>query len=457
MSKLAKKFLFSISIILISIIFFTLLINSKFIERYYLYEKKIELENIYIELKNNLENIDETIRKIELSNKVVIAKVVNNNDNDIINKNLRSMFLKKGLGIEKFWLWDKDYDSAISKGRHIRIYNQGKLNYSLLVEYVSLGNEFLGIAMIIPDMTEMLKMINYLTTLIFSIATFFIIILIYFLVKKITTPLEKINSLAKDISNQDFKTINIKTNDEIETLANSINNMSIKLQQAQKSLTLKNQQMELLLSNVSHDLKTPISLIKAYVTGIKDNLDDGTFLDTVISQNEKMDLMVERLLDLSRIQQKQLNIESFDISSLLETIIKEHIVIMKTEHIDCIQEIEQNIIIKEDKNDVSTIFMNFIMNAIKYNTNNEIKIYLKKNENNIFFKIINTIDFENKIEIERVWEPFYVGETSRNKKLSGTGLGLSIVSAISQKHGIDYGCLIQGKEIVFYINFVTWM
>lgn len=457
MTKLVKKFLFSISTILIGVIFFTLLMNSKFIERYYLYQKKIELENIYIELQNNLENIDENIKKIDTSKKVVIAKVANANDNNIINELLRDAFLKKGLAIEKFWLWEKDYDTAVSKGRQIRIYNQQKLNYSLVVEYISLGNEFLGIAMIIPNMTEMIKIISWLTALIFTIATLVMIILIYLLVKRITTPLEKINALAKDISNQDFKTINIKTNDEIEALANSINNMSIKLQETQKSLKSKNEQMELLLSNVSHDLKTPISLIKAYISGIKDNLDDGTFLDIIMNQNVKMELMVERLLDLSKIQQKQLNIELFNISLVLEETIQEHRVIMENQHIYCIQNIEQNIIIKEDKNDIKTIFTNFITNAIKYTANNQIKIYLKKNKNNIFFKISNEIDLKQKIEIERLWEPFYVGEASRNKDLSGTGLGLSIVRSIAQKHTVDYGSLIQEKEIIFYINFVTLM
>ena len=85
----------------------------------------------------------------------------------------------------------------------------------------------------------------------------------------------------------------------------------------------KNRQMEALLDNVAHDLKTPISLIGTYASGMQDGLDDGTFLDTIIRQNTKMAQLAEKLLGLSRIGQKDYPEETIALDRLLQNQIEE--------------------------------------------------------------------------------------------------------------------------------------
>ena len=96
--------------------------------------------------------------------------------------------------------------------------------------------------------------------------------------------IERSKRCNQDISHLKFKRTKVKTNDEIGELANSINIMSEKLQEAHQDLTDRNEHLKRFMGDVTHELKTPIALLKAYSMGIKDGLDDGTYVDTIIKQ-----------------------------------------------------------------------------------------------------------------------------------------------------------------------------
>lgn len=453
MSRLARKFVISISGVLVGVICLSLFLNAKFIERYYLYQKKGEINRICDQILAGSSDIDAAIAYAQKNEDVVIARVRDTNDIDMLNGDLRQAFLDKGLGLGKYWLWDQDYENTIINGRQISLYNQGKLNYSILVEYVYLNPDFLGIAMVLPNVTETIHLINWLTAMIFGGAAVLMILLVSFLVKRITTPLEQIGELAQDISNQNFRQIQIHTHDEMEDLAISINEMSVNLKQSQELLLEKNHQMEALLGNVSHDLKTPVALIKAYTSGIKDGIDDGTFLDTIILQNDKMDKMIESLLNLSRIQQKEYLPEDLDLSYLLNQTLEEQSIAIKEKGITVIAAISQNVHINAGREGVESILSNLVSNAIKYTEDGEMHISLSEEQEQVDFSISNGIRGDISIKAERLWEPFFVLESSRNKELSGTGLGLSIVRAVAQRQGFLYDCVMKEKKITFSIRF----
>lgn len=451
MSKLVRKFLLRISAVLIAVTALSLFLNNSFMERFYLREKKIEINQISQKLLDQPERVDQLIEELEQEYQVVIVKIPGSEDNDKVNEELRAAFLNKGLGLNKYWLWDQDYAKTISKGRQLRIYNQGKLNYSILIEYLSLNEEFVGVAMIIPNVREMIHMINLITAGIFGMAVAAVIIILYFLVRRITDPLNEIGILAKDISKQKFRQIEVHTNDEIEVLAGSINEMGSRIEEVQGALLEKNRQMEALLGNVSHDLKTPLTLVKAYASGMRDGIDDGTFLDTIIAQNERMEKMVEGLLQLSRMQQKDTLPELVNISRELEQILEDQMISIQDYGISLSCTVQPDITISTCREAVNSLFMNLVSNAVKYTADKKIELELTGTPGGFSFTITNGIQQGAYIDSERLWEPFYVGEISRNKELSGTGLGLSIVRAVAQKQGFEYGCKMGEKEIVFYV------
>lgn len=455
MSKLARKFLVSLFTILLVVTLLSLYLNSNFIQRLFLYQEKRDLSRVSEELIAGYS--EETVIRLEAENDVIIVELENTDDNSLLNERLRTAFLQKGVslgGYGSIWLWEEDQRLASPQEQRQRIYQHEKLHYSLMVQYIGMENSFIAIAKIIPAMQSTITLINVVTACVFSSAALFMLLFISFLVKKITVPLTAISETAKSISALDFKTVEIKTGDELEILAEDINDMSGKLQAAHQELESKNREMEALLTNVSHDLKTPISLIKAYTGGIKDGLDDGSFLDIIILQNEKMERMIERLLSLTKMQHEQtLSIGSVDFSLLLRNTLSEHQ--LQAESRGLFFHCTADITTIRDANEesVQTIFTNLISNAVKYAEKGVISVILKNQGKACVFEIQNTVKPETKIEPERLWEPFYVVEESRNKKMSGTGLGLPIVRAAAQKCGYSCSCELSDGKIRFMVGF----
>lgn len=452
MNKLAKKFMLSLSAVLILIILCSLYLNSNFIERYFIYQEKRDLTRICEELLVG-RDLAETIARLEDMEDVFIVRVTNTDDNELLNARLRTAFQQKGLGFQKLWLWEPNQRDITKNGVRLQIYGQEKLHYSLLVAYMELGESLLAAVKIIPTVKSTISLMNLVTSAVFTGATLVMLLLISFLVKKITEPLTAIGNTAKAIAALDFRTVMVKTGDELEVLAGDINDMSGRLQAAHSELEAKNRQMEALLANVSHDLKTPVSIIKAYAGGIKDGVDDGTFLDTIIFQNDKMAQMIERLLDLAKMQNSEFSADSVDLSALLRNVISEHQLQVVDRGLAFRCEISPDIVKTVNRQAVQTIFSNLVSNSVKYAVGDEITVILRHEGGANLFEIQNMVNPETNLETERLWEPFYVAEESRNKNISGTGLGLSIVRAAAQKYSYEYACKLTGEQIRFTVKF----
>jgi signal transduction histidine kinase len=298
-----------------------------------------------------------------------------------------------------------------------------------------------------------LYIVNKVTIVIFFGAGFMSFLLISILVQKIIKPLKKIGETAKAISNLEFQTVEIHTNDELETLATNINHMSFNLQQAHQELEKKNKQMKELLSNVTHDLKTPVSLMKAYANGMKDGIDDGTFIDTIINQTDRMEQMIERLLCLSRVQQKEYHFQQIDISECLRELLQDYHLQEETNQIVLEAEIQDSLFVHSNFEMVNLIFSNLLSNAVKYSADKRIKINLCLEEGHCVFRIQNRVSDAQSIDTTRLWEPFYVAEQSRNQELSGTGLGLAIVRDASERLGCICECALDKRIITFSVTF----
>lgn len=454
MSKLARKFLVSLSAILLVVTLASLYLNSNFIQRFFIYREKQDLSRVSNELINS--STEETMMRLEEENDVIIVRLEYTDDNSLMNGRLRAAFLKKGVslgGYGNFWLWEQDQLDAVANGSKLRIYQQEKLHYSFMVQYIAIEDSFVAIAKLIPAMAQTISLINLVTACVFSTAALVMLLLVFFLVRRITNPLVRIGETAKAIANLDFKTVDINTGDELELLAGDINDMSGKLEAAHLELETKNRQMESLLANVSHDLKTPVSLIKAYAGGIKDQIDDGTFLDTIILQNERMEQMIERLLDLAKLQQQEPPSERVEISSLLLEAIDRYRRQGEERGLSFQCRAEENIVLVTERTVIETIFENMLSNAVKYACQGNVYLALYRQEDRVLFEMHNSVTPESGIEVERLWEPFYVAEQSRNKNMSGTGLGLSIVKTAAQRYGYDCSCQLVDAVISFKISF----
>ena len=370
--------------------------------------------------------------------------------NDTINEEIRLAFQSKGIAFQKYWLWIEGYQKILGGDTWRNLYAQDKLNYSLLVECRQIDSSLYVVTMIIPNIADAFGIINTFLIVVNIVSIIMSILVIILLIKKIVKPLAEFQVFASQMEKNQFVPLQVQTKDELEQVADSLNSMGKRIMDYQDSLQEKNKQMEQLMDNVTHDLKTPISLIHLYASGLKDGLDDGTFLDTILDENHQMEDMVNRLLYLSRMDKKEYEEIHIDLSDLFQRLIDKYSVMAENNHLNIRAELEEGIFITASEELIISMFTNLVTNAIKYSSGKEISVGLSKKENQVIFKISNETDNQT-LDTSKIWDPYYVGEKSRNKNLSGTGLGLSIVRKICETQHYFIDCSLCDRNIVFTV------
>ena len=294
------------------------------------------------------------------------------------------------------------------------------------------------------------------------------------LANKFTRPIIKLTKVSNKISNLDFsEKSDIKTDDEIEVLGNSINTLSYKIKINMDDLKSKNRELEILINNkikqeklkkefvssVSHELKTPITVINGYAHGLKSNIleseeDKNYYIDVICEESEKMGLMVNELLDLYKLESNTFKIvkDKVNIEELIKNVVKKHEIILKEKDIN-IDINTQDIYVLADKIRIEQVLNNLLDNAINHTYNErQIKIYTKSIEDNVDIRIYNSGNTIKEEDIDKIWYSFVRLDKARTSSYNRIGLGLAIVREIINLHNGEYG--VENKEagVEFWIK-----
>jgi signal transduction histidine kinase len=363
-------------------------------------------------------------------------------------------FDRKGITLSKFWLTEENLNLLREGKRVNKLFDQAKLKSSFLVNFLPSGGNVLAVGESISYSTETIGIVNRFNLYIWSGMLLLLILLSVLYTTRIVKPLAKLNETAKSIAELSFIHANIRTGDEIESLADSINTMSDKLKASQQSLEVRNANLRTFIADVSHELKTPLSLIRAYAAGIQDGLDDGTFAEVIKRQSEEMGSMINQLLELSKLQTESYELEPTDFHQLLISTLVDYHIVFGQRNLKLIveDELPPEVWVMADHRKLESVLRNLLTNAMKYTEGNWVAVSAKVGSNAVHFRIANEADTSNKAKWERVWEPFFVMEESRSKQLSGTGLGLSISDTILQKHNASYGHEVGEDRVEFYFS-----
>lgn len=451
MSKISKKLLTPIIIMIAVTTICTIFINLFVIERFLLRQQRQLLWEIY-QTAITLDPDPESLTQLEESYGVTIVTFPFTADEDQFNDHLWTGLQQKRIGFQKLWLWTDGLEKLQSTGSYSQIYDQGHLKYSILVRYGIHQGTVYAITMNIPYSAHILTAVNYTTVISLTFSGIVIIVLTLLTVTKILRPVKQLTEMAEEISRQNFKTIEIHTGDEIESLAASFNHMSEQLDLTQKFLTRQNQQMETLLSDVAHEVKTPAAVIKAYAFGIQDGIDDGTFITEIIKQSDYINEMVQSLLTISRIKLAEMKPALFSLSQLISEIVSAHELIANQNDLCLITEIEPDLTISSDQNSIYILINNLVSNAVKY-AKSTVKISLTVQSAGCLFTISNDLHTGSDPDPEKIFDPFYVEDSARSKLKSGTGLGLSIVKEITERLECPIECYKKNHEICFEVIF----
>ncbi|WP_339268832.1 HAMP domain-containing sensor histidine kinase [Paenibacillus sp. FSL R5-0470] len=455
-NKISTKLLIMVSIILLIVFGTSYSLHNFFSSDYYLYKMKTKINDIYDEVKDlSLDQLMEKETAIENNNNVTIVRVENNGSATIINENIQFALYKDKVALNKFWITEKVLEK-VNEGKTVNLlFNQGKLKSSLLTKIYEQDGSLILIGTVVVHNTDALNIVNQFSFYSILLGIIISLLLVAYFSRKIITPLEQLQDVAKDISNLDFKQVTIKSGDEIEELSKSINQMSQRLKSAHAELEKKNQSLNTLISSISHEVKTPLSLIQAYTIGIQDDLDDGTYTDIILEQVKYTSDMVDYLIKLSKIQKTVVHKEKFDLKELLLKVISQYNITFKNKNLILqtdFHSVERSIV-EEDSSQIEIVFNNLISNAIKYGEENVFGISVANDtQGTLKFTITNKTTRLKEKHLAYIWDPFYVIEESRNKEISGTGLGLSIVAEILAKNDLKYEATLEDS----YISFSVW-
>ena len=292
----------------------------------------------------------------------------------------------------------------------------------------------------------------YITIIVLVIA----VIIAFVISKKISEPIEKIINNSKLISKGKYN-INFKSGtdiEEIKELEETLNNVAIELS---KTESLRRE----LLANVSHDLKTPLTLIKANAEMVKDltykNKDKREKnLDTIIGEVDRLNLLVGDILDLSKMQtvESKLDIEKFNLNELIKNIINKFDVLKNDGYV--IEYEGFDVFIEADKKKIEQVIYNLINNAINYTGDNK-KVYVKliDIDDGVKLEVIDTGIGIDKEDLNYIWDKYYKVDKKYKRVSYGTGLGLSIVKNILNLHGFKYGVESRkniGTKFYFFVK-----
>ena len=217
------------------------------------------------------------------------------------------------------------------------------------------------------------------------------------------------------------------------------------------------------ISDVSHELKTPISLIQGYAEGLIENVNTDEenrkfYSEVILDEANKMDKMVKELLELMKLEYgaKKLNNSFFNITELIDEEIRKYTVLLNDSNIEVKFNLKQPVYVFADNNLVQQILNNYISNAIKNieEIKNEkyISISFKLLENKIRVSVFNTGKNITEENMQKIWNRFYKQDTSRNREMGGTGIGLSLVKAIMNNYNNKYGVINKETGVEFYFD-----
>ena len=322
-----------------------------------------------------------------------------------------------------------------------------KANFESMKESVSIANKFLayiGIGVIIASS-----------------------ILMFFISKSFTKPIQELSGIAKRMSDLDFDVKYGNTRqDEIGELGNSINVLSDKLEHTISELKSANNELmtdienkiqidemrKEFLSNVSHELKTPIALIQGYAEGLKENISDDQesrdfYCEVIMDEANKMNKMVKKLLSLNQIEfgNNQINFERFDITALIKNVLASTDILFRQKNAVLRMEEYGPVYVWADEYMIEEVVTNYISNALNHADGERIiEIRMEQKEDVCRICVYNTGDRIPEEELEKVWIKFYKVDKARTREYGGSGIGLSIVRAIM--NSLNRECGVENKE-----------
>ncbi len=472
-TSIKKQITVAFLAIMMNTLFVCWFVNNMFLEKYYVSNKENVLLNVY-SLINEAANKGEFNSKefavdfqricstgniamliIDASGSVKASSV---NDISVLSKQLYGNIYEKN-------------ESNISLLQQTDMYVIQKTHDSLLkADYIDMwgslenGNLFI-MRTALESIRESVDLSNRFLGYVAFCAVIISGFMICFISEQISKPILRLANISKRMSNLDFDAkYEVNGNNEIAVLGEAMNQLSETLEKTISELKTANNELKKdiekkeqidemrkdFLSNVSHELKTPIALVQGYSEGLKECINDDPesrefYCDVIIDEANKMNRMVQKLLTLNQLEfgNDVVSMERFDIVSMIRNILQSSDILIKQKEATVKFVYTDPIYVWADEFKIEEVFTNYLTNALNHlDYEKIIDIKVQSVEDGIVrISVFNTGNTIPEADIDNIWDKFYKVDKARTREYGGSGVGLSIVKAImnslNQRCGVN--------------------
>ncbi len=492
-------------------IFIIWMMNIILLPRYYQYKKVSMLEECYDKantIVNKDDNYKQGISGLSDESKLSFEILSANNASNIYVFSLTEVFGNI------FYTYDYPISDSITDFQKLRIREKAK-EYLYILQLESIGEEREGkkqeyiadndnymVSKVMDDhigsyyielfgkldsgsfvyantnYQGMTENINTFNSFIFYVGLCVIILvagLMVFISNSFTKPLLQLTDIAKRMSELDFDVrYPVTTHDEIGVLGSSINTLLETLEKTISELKTANNELQKdienkiqidemrkeFLSNVSHELKTPIALIQGYAEGLYDNINDDSedrefYCEVIIDEANKMNKMVKKLLALNQIEfgKNQVTFERFDIIQVIKSVIQSAVLLAEQKGANIYMADYDAIYVWADEYMVEEVVTNYISNAINHVAGEKrIEVSIENRQEVVHISVFNTGNPIPESELDKIWIKFYKVDKARTREYGGNGIGLSIVKAVMDSMNRKCGVINHNNGVEFWFE-----
>lgn len=300
-------------------------------------------------------------------------------------------------------------------------------------------------------------------------------LVIWLVASRIVKPVKELTEISKRMAALDFDARYVSGGeDEIGELGNNFNSMSDRLELAiaelksanaelQKDIERKTQLDEMrreFLSNVTHELKTPLALIQGYAEGLKDNINEDQesrefYCDVIVDEASKMNEMVKKLLNLNQLEfgNDQVTMERFDLAEVIRGVLQSSAILIEQKGAKVVFHQEEPVPVWGDEFKVEEVITNYLTNALNHlDYDHVIEISCKTEDHVVTTTVFNTGDPIPEEDIDKIWIKFYKVDKARTRAYGGSGIGLSIVKAIMDSMNQKCGAENYDNGVAFWFT-----
>jgi len=395
-----------------------------------------------------------------------------NNQDEMVIRELIGDYIFPGYG-EK--LKGKKLEAELERYSIFSLYDaRMESKYIELVGTLDNG-EIILLRSNVESMQESVKVANKFLVYAGLASALVISIIMFFVSRRFTKPILKLAQISKEMSGLNFDVkYEAKSKDEFGTLGNSMNVLSEKLEQTISELKSANNELKVdierktraeevrkdFLSNVTHELKTPIALIQGYAEGLKDNISESPedrefYCDVIIDEAAKMNALVKKLLTLNQLEYGTAPLEfaRFDLTAVIRAVLDstEILATQKAVTVDFAE--TEPVYVWADEYMVEEVLTNYISNAFHHvDGDKRIEVRIIPKGSRVRVVVFNTGAQIPEEDMDNIWIKFYKVDKARTREYGGSGIGLSIVKAIMDAHNQSCGVENHTSGVAFWFE-----